>query len=51
MEYNYQIIVPIVNSSRDAIGCIIMISDEEELTEKEESILKVGAIFLGKQAQ
>ncbi len=51
MEYNHQIIVPIVSLSGDCIGCIIMISSEEELTEKEESILKVGANFLGKQAQ
>lgn len=50
MNYNHQIIVPIVSSAKDSIGAMIMVSNKEEaLTDKEESILKVAANFLGKQ--
>ncbi len=52
MEYNNQIIMPIVSSSGDCIGSIIMVSkDENALSESEEKILKIAANFLGKQVQ
>ncbi len=52
MEYKSQIIMPIVSSSGDCIGSIIMVSKEENaLSEPEEKILKIAANFLGKQVQ
>ena len=52
MGYNSQIIMPIVSSSGDCIGSIIMVSkDENALSESEEKILKIAANFLGKQVQ
>lgn len=55
MEYGKQIVMPIVSSSGDCIGSIILVSKEakeaEDLTEVEEKILKIAANFLGKQVQ
>lgn len=52
MEYNKQIIMPIVSSSGDCIGSIILVSKEaEDMAEVEEKILKIAANFLGKQVQ
>lgn len=52
IEYSKQIIIPIVSSSGDCIGSIILVSKEAEaLAEAEEKILKIAANFLGKQVQ
>ena len=52
MEYTHQIIMPIVSSSGDCIGSIVLISKESEmLSEGDEKILKIAANFLGKQVQ
>ena len=52
MEYTHQIIMPIVSSSGDCIGSIVLISKESEmLSEADEKILKIAANFLGKQVQ
>lgn len=52
MEYNSQIIMPIVSVSGDCIGSISIVSkDNETLTEHDEKILKIAANFLGKQVQ
>lgn len=52
IEYNSQIIMPIVSSSGDCIGSIIMVSkDNDAFNESEEKILKIAAKFLGKQVQ
>ena len=52
MEYIHQIIMPIVSSSGDCIGSIVLISKESEmLSEGDEKILKIAANFLGKQVQ
>ena len=48
----HQIIMPIVSSSGDCIGSIVLISKESEmLSEGDEKILKIAANFLGKQVQ
>lgn len=52
MEYAKQIIMPIVSSSGDCIGSIVLVSKESEgISETEEKILKIAANFLGKQVQ
>ncbi len=52
MEYKEQIIVPILSLSRDCIGCVTIVSEEEgKLGENEENIAKIAAGFLGKQIQ
>lgn len=52
MEYNSQVIMPIVSSSGDCIGSISIVSkDNETLSEGDERILKIAANFLGKQVQ
>ncbi|MEG1284411.1 MAG: stage V sporulation T C-terminal domain-containing protein [Romboutsia sp.] len=52
MEYNHQIIIPIVSSSGDCIGSIILVAKENEiLSDTDEKILKIAANFLGKQVQ
>lgn len=52
MDYTVQAIMPIVSSSGDCIGSIIMVSkDAELLSEADEKILKIAANFLGKQVQ
>ncbi|HSQ88633.1 stage V sporulation T C-terminal domain-containing protein [Romboutsia sp.] len=52
MEYAKQIIMPIVSSSGDCIGSIILVSKEtEDISDPEEKILKIAANFLGKQVQ
>ena len=52
MEYTHQIIMPIVSSSGDCIGSIVLISKESEmLSEGDEKILKIAANFLEKQVQ
>ena len=52
MEFTHQIIMPIVSSSGDCIGSIVLISKESEmLSEGDEKILKIAANFLGKQVQ
>ena len=52
MEYGKQIIMPIVSSSGDCIGSIVLVSKENEiLSETEEKILKIASNFLGKQVQ
>ncbi|MCR8746036.1 stage V sporulation T C-terminal domain-containing protein [Romboutsia lituseburensis] len=52
MEYAKQIIMPIVSSSGDCIGSIVLVSKESEgISEAEEKILKIAANFLGKQVQ
>lgn len=51
-EYSAQIIMPIVSSSGDCIGSVIIVSKENEtLPEGIEKILKVASNFLGKQVQ
>lgn len=52
MSYMHQIIMPIVSSSGDCIGSIVLISKESDvLSEADERILKIAANFLGKQVQ
>ena len=52
MEYTHQIITPIVSSSGDCIGSVVLVSKESEmLSEFDEKILKIAANFLGKQVQ
>lgn len=52
MEYSRQIVMPIVSSSGDCIGSIVLVSKEaENLSEAEEKILKIASSFLGKQVQ
>lgn len=52
MEYNKQIVIPIISSSGDCIGSIVLVAkDSEDLSEAEEKILKIAANFLGKQVQ
>lgn len=52
MEYTSQIIMPIVSSSGDCIGSIVLVSRENEsLADGDEKILKIAANFLGKQVQ
>ena len=52
MEYNAQIIMPIVSTSGDCIGSISLVTKESEtLSEHDERILKIAANFLGKQVQ
>ena len=52
MEYKHQIIMPIISSSGDCIGSIVLISKESEvISESDEKILKIAANFLGKQVQ
>ena len=52
MEYTHQIIMPIVSSSGDCIGSIVLVSKESDmLSEADERILKIAANFLGKQVQ
>ena len=52
MEYKHQIIMPIVSSSGDCIGSIVLISKESDIiSEADERILKIAANFLGKQVQ
>ncbi|WP_270942882.1 stage V sporulation T C-terminal domain-containing protein [Romboutsia lituseburensis] len=52
MEYAKQIIMPIVSSSGDCIGSIVLVSKESEgISDTEEKILKIAANFLGKQVQ
>ena len=52
MDYEVQIIMPIISSSGDCIGSITMVSkDSNALTEVDEKILKIASNFLGKQVQ
>ena len=52
MEYAKQIIMPIVSSSGDCIGSIILVSKEtEDISDPEDKRLKIAANFLGKQVQ
>ena len=52
MEYTNQIIMPIVSTSGDCIGSIVLISKEADmLSESDEKILKIASNFLGKQVQ
>jgi len=44
--------MPIISSSGDCIGSIVLISKESEvISESDEKILKIAANFLGKQVQ
>jgi AbrB family transcriptional regulator, stage V sporulation protein T len=52
MEYKQQIIMPIVSTSGDCIGSIILVAKENDnLTDSDEKLLKVAVNFLGKQVQ
>lgn len=52
MEYKQQIIMPIVSTSGDCIGAIILVAKENDnLTDSDEKLLKVAVNFLGKQVQ
>ena len=49
MEYINQIIMPIISSSGDCVGSIVLISKESGiLSESYDKILKIAASFLGK---
>ena len=49
MEYINQIIMPIISSSGDCVGSIVLISKELGiLSESHDKILKIAANFLGK---
>ena len=52
MEYKQQIIMPIVSTSGDCIGAIILVAKENDnLVDSDEKLLKVAVNFLGKQVQ
>ena len=52
MEYKQQIIMPIVSTSGDCIGAIILVAKENDnLADSDEKLLKVAVNFLGKQVQ
>ncbi|HSQ33920.1 MAG TPA: stage V sporulation T C-terminal domain-containing protein [Peptostreptococcaceae bacterium] len=52
MEYKQQIIMPIISTSGDCIGSIVLVAKENDnLVDSDEKILKVAVNFLGKQVQ
>jgi AbrB family transcriptional regulator (stage V sporulation protein T) len=52
MDYDTQMIMPIISISGDCIGSITLIAKENEPTsESDERALKIAAAFLGKQVQ
>ena len=50
--YNEQMIMPIISTSGDCIGSIVIVAKEnEKFQEGTDKILKVACSFLGKQVQ
>ena len=52
MDYKQQIIMPIISTSGDCIGAVILVAKENDnLSDSDEKLLKVAVNFLGKQVQ